>query len=296
MLTLLLALAAAFAPDSPDSTFAVQVRARVQQDSTAKVAVAYWRLAGDDSLFVHDNWNFHAASTMKVPVMIQLFRMVDAGTLSLDQKITLKNEFTSIVGGGKFALDSADDSDSSLYHRVGQQVSVRDLIFLMITKSSNLATNVLISTADPNKINATMRQLGAEHIRVLRGVEDIAAYRAGLNNTVTARGPAVLMAAIAQDRAASAASCAEMRKILGAQEFKDEIPAGLPAGTLVAHKTGWVDGVVLHDAAIVYPTGGTPYILVVLTGEIPETPHASKLIADISRLIWTHETTAMASK
>ena len=296
MLTLLLALAAAFAPGSPDSTFAAQVRARVQQDSTAKVAVAYWRLAGDDSLFVHDNWNFHAASTMKVPVMIQLFRMVDAGTLSLDQKITLKNEFTSIVGGGKYALDMADDSDSSLYQRVGQQVSVRDLIFLMITKSSNLATNVLISTADPNKINATMRQLGAEHIRVLRGVEDIAAYRAGLNNTVTARGLAVLMAAIAQDRAASAASCAEMRKILGAQEFKDEIPAGLPAGTLVAHTTGWVDGVVLHDAAIVYPTGGTPYVLVVLTGEIQETPHASKLIADISRLIWTHETTSMASK
>ena len=296
MLTLLLALAAALAPASPDSTFDAQVRARVQQDSTAKVAVAYWRLAGDDSLFVHDNWNFHAASTMKVPVMIQLFRMVDAGTLSLDKTITLKNEFTSIVGGGKYALDMADDSDSSLYQRVGQQVSVRDLIFLMITKSSNLATNVLISTADPNKINATMRQLGAEHIRVLRGVEDIAAYRAGLNNTVTARGLAVLMGAIAQDRAASAASCAEMRKILGAQEFKDEIPAGLPAGTLVAHKTGWVDGVVLHDAAIVYPTGGTPYVLVVLTGEIQETPHASKLIADISRLIWTHETTAMASK
>ena len=293
MLTLLLSLAAAVAPDS---ALGAQVRARIQQDSAAKVAVAYWRLGGNDSLFVHDNWNFHAASTMKVPVMIQLFRMVDAGKLSLDQKITLKNEFTSIVGGGTYALSMADDSDSSLYARVGQQVSVRDLIFLMITKSSNLATNVLISTADPVKINATMRQLGAEHIRVLRGVEDIAAYRAGLNNTVTARGLAVLMAAIAQDRAASAASCAEMRKILGAQEFKDEIPAGLPAGTLVAHKTGWVDGVVLHDAAIIYPTGGTPYVLVVLTGEIPETPHASKLIADISRLVWTHETSAMASR
>jgi len=296
MLTLLLALAAAFAPATPDTSLAAQVRARMQEDSAAKVAVAYWRLGADDSLFVHDNWNFHAASTMKVPVMIQLFRMVDAGTLSLDQKITLKNQFTSIVGGGTYALDMADDSDSSLYARVGQPVSIRELIFLMITRSSNLATNVLITTADPAKINATMRQLGAEHIRVLRGVEDIAAYRAGLNNTVTARGLAVLMAAIAQDRAASAASCAEMRRILSAQEFKDEIPAGLPAGTVVAHKTGWVDGLVLHDAAIVYPSGGSPYVLVVLTGEIPETPHASKLIADISRLVWGHETSPAASK
>lgn len=294
MLTLVLSLILALAPAS--DSFDADVRARVQQDSTAKVAVAYWRLGGSDSLFVHDNWNFHAASTMKVPVMIQLFRMVDAGTLSLDQKITLKNQFVSIVGGGLYALDMADDSDSSLYARVGQQVSVRELIFLMITRSSNLATNVLISIANPANVNATMRQLGAEHIRVLRGVEDIAAYRAGLNNTVTARGLAVLMAAIAQDRAASAASCAEMRKILGAQEFKDEIPAGLPAGTLVAHKTGWVDGVVLHDAAIIYPTGGTPYVLVVLTGEIPETPHASRLIADISRIVWTHETASVASK
>ena len=278
-------------------SFPALVRARIQADTTAHVAVAYWRLgSADDSLFVHDNWTFHAASTMKVPVMIQLFRLVDAGTLSLDQRIPLTNRFRSIVDGTPYALDLADDSDSSLYARVGQEVSVRDLIQLMITRSSNLATNTLIALADPVKVTATMRQLGAAHLRVLRGVEDIPAYRAGLINTVTARDLAIVMAAIAQDRAASAASCAEMRRILDAQEFRDEIPAGLPAGVTVAHKTGWVDGLVLHDAAIIYPPAGTPYVLVVLTGGIAETPPAQRMIADISRIVWMHETAVPPSQ
>jgi len=294
MLTLLLALALGTTP--PDS-FAARVSARIAADSQAHAAVAYWRLgAGGDSLFLHDNWTFHAASTMKVPVMIRLFQMVDAGQLSLDQRITLTNRFRSIVDGTPYALDMADDSDSSLYAMVGQAVTVHELIRLMIVRSSNLATNTLIDLADPSKTTTAMRRLGAAHIRVLRGVEDIPAYRAGLNNTVTARDLAVLMAAIAEDRAASAASCAEMRRILDAQEFSTEIPAGLPPGVTVAHKTGWVDGVVLHDAAIVYPAGGTPYVLVVLTGGVAETAHAQQLIASISRIVWEHETSEAPPK
>jgi beta-lactamase class A len=294
MLTLLLALAiAAPPPSAPPDSLEARVRERIHVDSAAKVGVAYWRLgSGADSLFVHDNWTFHAASTMKVPVMVQLFRMVDAGQLSLDQRITLKNQFVSLVDSSSYALDMADDSDSSLYARVGQAVTVRELMGLMITRSSNLATNVLIELAGPVKVTATMRSLGAEHIRVLRGVEDGKAYRAGLNNTVTARDLAIVMAAIAQDRAASPASCAAMRAILFGQEFKDEIPAGLPAGVPVAHKTGWVDGVVLHDAAIIYPPGGRPYVLVVLTSGIADLAQDQRLIAGISRIIWRHATSA----
>lgn len=281
---------------SPDS-FSTKVRERIAADSAAHVGVAYWRLGpGADSLFVHDNWTFHAASTMKVPVMIQLFRMVDAGTLKLDQQITLENKFASIVDGSPYALSMDDDSDSSLYTLVGKPVTVRYLIELMITRSSNLATNTLIVLADPAKTTATMRQLGAAHIRVLRGVEDIPAYRAGLINTVTARDLAIVMAAIAQDRAASPASCAEMRRILEGQEFNEGIPAGLPPGSTVAHKTGWVDGLVRHDAAIVYPAGGTPYVLVVLTGAFAETPPADQMISSISRLVWTHETAGTPPK
>ena len=127
-------------------------------------------------------------------------------------------------------------------------------------------------------------------MRVLRGVEDGKAYERGLSNTTSARALATLLAAIETDRAASAASSAAMRDILLRQEFNDEIPARLPRGTPVARKTGQITAT-LHDAAIVYPRAGRPYVLVVLTGNIADAKVASALIADISRLVYEYHTT-----
>jgi beta-lactamase class A len=122
-------------------------------------------------------------------------------------------------------------------------------------------------------------------MRVLRGVEDGKAFQRGLNNVTAAPDLAALLEAIATGRAASTVSCREMIDILSRQEFNDEIPAGLPAGTRVAHKTGWINGV-LHDAAIVFPPGRAPYVLVVLTRGIRDDAVARRLIADVSRLVW----------
>ena len=173
-------------------------------------------------------------------------------------------------------------------------MSVRELIERMITRSSNLATNALIELVGAHNANATAHSLGARSIRVLRGVEDGKAFRAGMNNTTTPRDLAVLMEAIETGRAASRSSCAAMRDVLLHQEFNGEIPAGVPAGTKVAHKTGSITGV-LHDAAVVYPTGRAPYVLVVLTREIPDQEIARRLIADISRLVYAHATTSVAA-
>ncbi|HWP69823.1 MAG TPA: serine hydrolase, partial [Gemmatimonadaceae bacterium] len=145
--------------------------------------------------------------------------------------------------------------------------------------------NALIEVLDAKRVDATARSLGATHTKVLRGVEDGKAFEQGLNNQLSARDLATLMEAIESGKAASAASCREMIDILVRQEFNDEIPAGLPSGTRVAHKTGWITGVT-HDGAIVYPPGRKPYVLVVLTKGIRERPVAQKLIADISRLVW----------
>jgi beta-lactamase class A len=200
------------------------------------------------------------------------------------------NQFGSIVDGSPYALDMADDSDSSLYARVGQRVSIRELIDLMITRSSNLATNSMIALAGAARAESTMRALGASRIRVLRGVEDQKAYDRGMNNTTTARDLAIILAAIQENRAASAKSCAAMRDILLAQHFNDGIPARLPPGTRVAHKTGEITGH-RHDAAIVYPSRGSPYVLVVLTRGIPDGAVAESLIADLSRMIYDHAVT-----
>lgn len=283
---LLLAVVRLAAPTADDS-LAARIRARIASVPGARVAVAFRDLRTADTLYLDADSSFHAASTMKVPVMIELFRQVDAGKVTLDQPVLLTNRFASIVDGSPFSLDPADDSDSSLYRRIGKRSTIEELLTLMITRSSNLATNTLIELVGASRAQATMRSLGATRIRVLRGVEDQKAYDRGLNNTTTARDLAIILQAIQENRAASAASCARMRDILLDQEFDTEIPAGLPPGTPVAHKTGWITGV-LHDAAIVYPAGRDPYVLVVLTRGIPDRAVARALIADISRLVYEH--------
>ncbi|HKO15540.1 MAG TPA: serine hydrolase [Gemmatimonadaceae bacterium] len=293
--TLLLAghLVAAPAPLRADVTIDDSLRARIQrriaQVPGAEVAVAFRDLGSGDTLYLNADTRFHAASTMKVPVMIELFRRVDAGALSLDQGILLVNQFGSIVDGSQYSLNPADDSDSLVYTWVGTRVPVRTLLEHMITRSSNLATNALIALVGAGASDATAHVLGAHDMLVLRGVEDEKAYAAGRNNMTTARDLATLMTAIQENRAASPASCDSMRAILLRQEFNGEIPAGLPPGTPVAHKTGQITAH-LHDAAIVYPAGRPPYVLVLLTRGIRDEQVARALMVDVSRLVYEHAT------
>jgi beta-lactamase class A len=268
---------------TPDSG---RIAARIAAAPAGAVGVYFRDLTTGDSLLVGAQLRFHAASTMKLPVMIQLYRDRDAGQLSLDDSIPVTNAFRSIVDSSTYQLDRAGDSDSSLYARVGQQASIRELVELMETVSSNLATNLLIARVGAPRANATAHALGADSIVVLRGVEDGKAYRAGRNNTTTARDLGMLLAAIEQDRAASPAACREMLAILGRQQFREGIPAGLPPGTRVYHKTGWIGQVVYHDAAIVELAGGRRYVLVILTGGIQKDEDAHQLARDISQMIY----------
>src|SRR3989454_3695525 len=217
-----------------------RLEARIARTPAQAVGLYYRNLAGSDSILIGANLRFHAASTMKLPVMIQIFRDADAGLLGLDDSLPVHATFPSLADGSPFDVDKADDSDSTLYGRAGKLASVRELLELMITRSSNLATNILIERVGAPRAQASARTLGAWSIQVLRGVEDGKAYRAKLNNTTTARDLGVLLAAIAGRRAASPASCDTMLAILGRQEFNEGIPAGVPPGTRVAHKTGWI--------------------------------------------------------
>jgi beta-lactamase class A len=264
-----------------------EIEARVARAPGALVGVAYIDLATGDTLFINADSLMHAASTMKVPVMMRLFRESDAGRLSLNQRILVVNRFTSIVDGSPYVQDPGVDSDSAMYKLVGDSVTVRELIQHMITRSSNLATNTLIALANPDSVNAMMRSLGARRMLVLRGVEDEKAFEKGLNNMATARDLAVLLRDIETGEAASPASTDSMRAILLAQQFNEKIPAGLPPGTRVAHKTGDITAIA-HDAAIVYPANRKPYILVVLTRGIEKEPVADSLIADVSRIVYRH--------
>jgi len=258
---------------------------RIATTRGAVVGLYFEEIATGRSLGIGDTVSFHAASTMKVPVMFELFRRVDEGTLDLDDRIPLANAFKSIVDGSPFVLDPSDDSDDALYDRIGAPISYRELDERMIVRSSNLATNVLIDRLDPTRVTSFARRLGGEGVLVRRGVEDGVAFRAGLNNVTTARGLGKLLGALERGQVASAWATQAMREILLRQEFNEEIPAGLPPGTRVAHKTGWITATT-HDAAIVYPPGRSPFVLVILTREIPQRADAQRLMADLARIVW----------
>lgn len=265
------------------------LRRRIAAVPGAEVALWFEDLATGATLGINDTVTFHAASTMKVPVMIELFRRADAGTLDLRDRIPLGNRFASIVDSSPYTLSASEDSDGALYARIGAPISFRELNERMIVRSSNLATNVLIERLDPTRVTSTARALGGEGVMVRRGVEDGVAFRAGLNNTTTARGLGKLLTALERGEAASAWATIAMRETLMRQEFNDEIPAGLPPGTRVAHKTGWITATT-HDAAIVYPPSRAPFVLVILTRAIPERTDAQRLMADLARLVWDETT------
>src|SRR3954469_6892712 len=274
----------------PDSTLA-KIQARISQEAGAVVGLAYVDLGSTDTLFLNADTSFHAASTMKVPVMIELFRRAHSGAFRMDQPLLMVNQFASLVDGSPYSLDAGSDSDSSLYKRIGQRVRVDSLLRLMITRSSNFATNTLITLVSGEAVTKSMRELGAQRIQVRRGVEDGKAFEKGLNNTTTARDLAIILRAIQEGRAGSPSATREMLAILLAQEFNEKIPAGLPPGVRVAHKTGDITAV-SHDAAIVYPPGRSPYVLVVLTRGLKDGEKSSKLIADISSLVYAHSAAA----
>lgn len=251
--------------------------------SGADVAVAFRTLDGRDEVLIDPDTRFHAASTMKVPVMIELFRQAADGTLDLDDPLPIHNEFKSIVDGSRYQLSVGDDSDAEVYAAIGKTLTLRQLCAAMITVSSNFATNLLIEKLGVENIRATVKRLGAEGMQVLRGVEDQKAFDKGMNNTTTARGLLVLLQKIARGQAVNAAADAEMIAILKRQKFRDGIPSGLPAGTPVAHKTGSITRI-QHDAGVVYAS--RPYTLVVLVRGIQDQQQSQALIAKLSKIVY----------
>jgi beta-lactamase class A len=236
---------------------------------------------------------FHAASTMKLAVLLGVFRQIDRGELALDSPVHVRNRFTSIVNQEPFMLDLGSDADPDVYGHLGKTLSVRELAYWMITKSSNLATNLLVDVVGIETIQRALDELDIDGVRVLRGVEDQAAFNAGLNNEVTANGLLKMLRVIAESKAYSEEASQEMLSIMLDQQYRSGIPAGLPKAARVAHKTGNIS-TVHHDAGIVFLEGRKPYVLVILTQFSADTRRGTA-VADVSRDIYntlagmTHE-------
>jgi beta-lactamase class A len=250
-------------------------------------AVAYKDLSSGEELLINEKISFHAASTMKTPVLIEAYKQAAAGKFQIQDSILVKNEFKSIVDRSLYSLDAKDDSEVDLYTKENKKVKIYDLLYLMIIKSSNLATNLIIDLVGAKNANNTMQEMGASDILVLRGVEDTKAYRKGLNNTTTAYDQMLIFSEMANGKIVSQESSDAMINILLDQKFNDKIPAKLPKDVKVAHKTGWITGV-NHDAGIVFLPDGRKYVLVLLSKDLENDQAAVESMAKISKLIYTY--------
>lgn len=258
----------------------------------ARFAIAFKDL-GSKKMFL---WNaaevFHAASTMKTPVMIEVYRQAAQGKFAVTDSILVKNSFSSIVDGSAYSLDSTDDSEHDLYLQIGKKMPLRDLVFRMITVSSNLATNIIIELVGAKNVTATMRNLGAQKIEVLRGVEDDKAFQKGLSNTTTAYDLMLIMEHIAKGTVVDKKSSAEMLDILMSQHFKRVIGGKLPTDVKVANKTGAFKGV-RHDSGIVFLPDGRKYVIVLLSKGIDDDEVSAEALSQVSRMVYDH---VMSSK
>ncbi|MFN7929443.1 MAG: serine hydrolase [Blastocatellia bacterium] len=285
LLVFILAVPVWAQPSEPLSAVKPALEKLIAESRAETVSVAVYDLQTRQSLLIRERENLHAASTMKVPVMMELFRQAAKKQINLDATITVKNEFASIVDGSPYQLQQSDDSDDWMYQQIGQPMTIRALIERMIVRSSNLATNLLIEKAGAKNVMQLMRELGAHDIQVRRGVEDNKAFRAGLNNTTTAYDLTRLLRAIAAKKFLPTRACEEMTAILLKQEFNEGVPANLPPGVKVAHKTGSITKI-YHDAAIVYPPKRKPYVIVVLTRGLEDEKRAHQLVAVLSRMVY----------
>jgi len=250
-------------------------------------AIAFKDLSTGETLLINEKESFHAASTMKTPVMIEVYEQAAEGKFSLTDSILIKNDFKSIVDGTSFSLDSAEDSEKVLYTLTSSKRTLDELVYDMIIVSSNLATNIIIELVDAKKVTQSMRDLGAKDIQVMRGVEDDKAFAQGLNNTVTAYDLMLIFEKMANGETVSKQASDAMIDILLDQKFNTIIPAKLPPDVKVAHKTGSITGV-HHDSGIVFLPDGRKYVLVILSKNLEDEEAATDGMASVSEIIYRH--------
>jgi beta-lactamase class A len=249
----------------------------IEASGIPSLGVAIRSLDGRISFGHHEHHKYHAASTMKVPVMMALFAQIHSGKLKFDQPVLLSNGFIGITDGAVFQLDPDQDSEPTLYERLGETASLEELVELMITHSSNLATNILINLVSAQAVQLFLESSGVKGFEVLRGVEDAKAFALGRNNLVTAAGYSQTLSLIASN---DTSYSQRMLAILRRQTHRSGLPADLPPGTWIANKPGWNDKA-CHDGGVIGDHSGPQGSVVVLTEGAASQAEAQRFISQI---------------
>jgi beta-lactamase class A len=239
------------------------------------VAGVYVRdLEGDFGYGVRPDEEFFTASTIKLPVMVAVYRKVDEGELSFSQMIEIKEE------------DWAAGAGWLQWERAGTRQTVGDLLLLMMTQSDNVATNALVRTVGgADHVNEVARSLGAENTLLYQKVSSERAAIPQLDNRSTPRDMAAMLQEIADGEAASEKSCGYMIELMDLNELDWWLDAGLPANVYAANKAGWLYEV--YDDVGIVKAGDRPYVVAIMskygTGDVDK---GQVLIEELSRTVW----------
>jgi beta-lactamase class A len=228
---------------------------------------------------------FHAASTFKAGVLLAVLKAAEEGRLQLDDRLQIRNRFRSVIDGSPYRISRERDADSSVHRAIGGALSIRNLAEVMIVRSSNLATNLLIDLLGVDYVRQVLENGGARGVDIKRGVEDKLAHEQGINNEATAEGLVRLNRLLVEDHFLPPEFREEGLRILFAQEFKSMIPAKLPKDSRVAHKTGEIS-THCHDAGLIYLPGRKPYVLAILTEHGPEVIKRNRAVAEMSAAVF----------
>src|SRR6185503_12464492 len=256
-----------------------------RQSGARALAVAVYDTETQASFRRHaDRW-FHAASTIKVAILLGVYASIHHGWLLPHSRLHVRNRFHSAVDGQAFRVLADRDANSEVHESIGKMMRISQLALHMIATSSNLATNLLLDLVGLDTVQRALDELSIDGIDIRRGVEDERAFERAINNRVTADGLVQLLRLIAEERAYSPELSKEMLGILHAQEFRNGIPARLPRAVRVAHKTGEIS-TIAHDAGVVYPPDRHPYVVAILTEWEPDASGRSATIAEVSHAVY----------
>jgi len=250
--------------------------------------IAFKDLGSGETVCCSCDEKFHTASMMKVFVMMYAYHQADSGKLQLNEPVDVQNEFASIFDGSKFSVSKNDDGDTTLYAKIGDKVPFTDLMRLMIDRSSNLATDILVEKLGAKNITEFAKSFGCTGTEILRGVEDMKAFEAGMNDMTTPHDMMMAFEQILNTHLFSRVSSDAMIQILLSQEFNDMLPLGVPKEVKIAHKTGSITGVE-HDGGIFFLPDGRKYVLVVFTKGLTNQGEGREFGAKISKLVFNYE-------
>ena len=250
---------------------------------TAYYAISVYDPDSGYKMSINPNLLFHAASTYKSAILVAVMRLDQDHILSLKDKITVDNEFKSIIDASTYALENDLSEPDMTFSQIGQEVSIMDLLNIMIEKSSNLATNVLLKHIGIEKVNQTLQILESK-IVVARGISDDKAYADCINNLITAQDLESLYQSIYSDKIDDKHRQITL-EILEKNSETKKFHGKLPDTVKVAHKPGNTSKV-FHDAGIIIPESGFPYFITILASQYKSEKKTTEAIADVSFLVY----------